>query len=176
VTRRQLRRRARRHPILATLAMLAGLALLVGPVVLGAVLRDVLSLVILAAVGVGGYYTGKRSRPVARARMRTAPAREITAERDQLRRDLGTLTRQLAGTRGELDQASAAGRQLLADCTADMGRLRAELGSARASAQAAWDAAAERPPARRTDPGDAGGKRAAILGDPCSGARPLVPS
>jgi hypothetical protein len=48
-----------------------------------------------------------------------------------------------------------------------------QLAEARESAAAAWDAAASAPPAPRT-PADDLGAREGLLGDPRSGARPLV--
>jgi hypothetical protein len=61
----------------------------------------------------------------------------------------------------------------LAKARAELARTQADLAGARASAQAAWDAAADRPPASRAGPVDTDGKRAALLAQPLSGARPL---
>jgi hypothetical protein len=124
-----------------------------------------------AAVGAVCWYIGHRSRPVSRVRTRrtAGPSREITAERDRLGRAVDTLT-------GQLGQAHAETWQLLAGRDADLARLRGELADAKASAQAAWDAAADRPPARRAASGP---PPTGMLGadqlaaQPMSGARPV---
>jgi hypothetical protein len=148
VTRRQLRRHARRHPILAAVAVLVGLVLAVS------IAEHLAALVVLAAIAAGAYAIGRNRRP---ATARTGPAPVQPA------RPVATS----ADTRpGPLDRS--------AQLAAEIADLRRQLADARASAEAAWDAAAERPPVHHAEPGDTGGKRTALLADPLGGARPLV--
>jgi hypothetical protein len=157
---RQLRRHARRHPALAAAVVLVGLVLVLS------IAAHLAGLVILAAAVGGGYLAGRRSRPAATARParpapRPAPSRPSPAAAPQWW--------QLAeadGTRHE------PGRQLAA-ARAEITRLHAELADARASAAAAWDAAAERPPSAPAGHGPAS-HREALLAAPRSGVRSLV--
>lgn len=175
MTRRQLRRRARRHPILAAAAVLLAL------VVLGGVLRDAEGLVILAAIGAVAWYAGSRSRPVARAVTRPLPPAPVPAAAWNGERD--RLAAELVSVRAELARAQAALADVRAGAAAERGQLAAraadlarQLADARASASAAWDAAAERPPSRRVSDDTL---PLAVLGaeqlaaTPMSGARPL---
>jgi hypothetical protein len=100
-------------------------------------------LVLLAATGAAAYRLGLNRRPVARATI-TAP----NTDTGQLRQQVGERTAEGDQLRAELSQARADARELLADCDADLARMRAELDGARASATAAWDQAASRPPRR----------------------------
>jgi hypothetical protein len=161
--------------VLAALAVLAGVALLIGPAVLGAALRDVGALVLAAAIAAVAWCAGRRSQPAARAGTRPPPARPLlpgmvpAAERDQLAAELARARAALADARA----GAAAERGQLAARVADLGR---QLADARASAEAAWDAAADRPPSRRVTDDTL---PLAVLGaeqlaaTPMSGARPL---
>jgi hypothetical protein len=137
---------------------------LVGLVLAASVAAHLAGLVILAAVA---YYAGRNRRAAGRATARRGPALVQPAKPAATS----------ANTRpGPLDHAArlaalTAERDQLA---AEAAHLRCQLDGARASAEAAWDAAAERPPVSHTEPGNAGGKRAALLADPFGGARPLV--
>lgn len=77
---------------------------------------------------------------------------------------------QLATPTAALDQLGRE-RDQLAETIA---RLETQLADARASADLAWDAAAERPPAAQ-QPADSD-RRSTLLADARSGARPLIPS
>jgi hypothetical protein len=69
-------------------------------------------------------------------------------------------------------RARAAAESTVADLRAQLAEARAQLAEARESAAAAWDAAASAPP--RPRPALEGDQAARLLGDPMSGARPLV--
>ena len=166
VTRRQLRRHARRHPALTVAVVLVGLVLVLS------IAAHLAGLVILAAAVGGGYLAGRRSRPSASGRPpMPAPVRAPAPRPAPSRPSLAAAPQwwQLAeagGTRPE------AGRQL-AEARAEITRLRAGLADARASAAAAWDAAAERPPSAPAGRGPAP-RREALLAAPCSGVRSLA--
>jgi hypothetical protein len=110
------RRSRRRQSDLFTLALGAAGAVVVLVVVL-AVLHVIGALVILAAVGGGGYALGRRHQPVA--------ARPLPASVPSVP---GPVAAELAGLRAERD------------------RLAAELRDERTARMAAWDAAASVPP------------------------------
>lgn len=113
MTRRQLGRHARRHPLLAAIAVLLVL------MVTYRLLHAVLGLAVVAAVGAAAYYAGRRSRPVVRVSAAPpASARSLA----QLNRHLSTRCDALqAKLEAETDRA----------------------GRAEESARAARDAAAE---------------------------------
>jgi hypothetical protein len=123
-------------------------------------------LVLVAAAGYGGYLAGQRSRPVAKA---TISAPDPAA--GQLRAELHAVRGQLADARRALGGHDAETARL----RAELADTRAALGEARASATAAWDQAASRPPRRLigdTAPMDAlDAERLAQT--PMSGARSL---
>ena len=161
MTRRQLRRHSRRHPIAAAVVVLVGLVLA------GSVAAHLADLILLAAIGAGGYALGRNRRPAARATGRRGPALVQPAA------PATTWSNSWPGPRDHSAQLATltAERDQLGAEVAD---LRRQLADARASAEAAWDAAAERPPLRLVEPDNAGGKRSALLADPLGGARPLV--
>lgn len=142
MSRRQLRRHARRHPTLAVVALAVALVVVVG------IAEHLGALVILAAVGAGAYALGRRER--------TGLAGQLAAlgtERDQLGAEVGDLRRQLAdartAARGPANARSLAqlNRHLNERLDALQTKLEAEMDRAtraEESARAAWDAADER--------------------------------
>jgi hypothetical protein len=160
MTRRQLRRRARRYPVLTVAVVLVGLVLVAN------IAAHLAALVILAAAVAGGYAIGRNRRPAVRAATRSGPApvqpSAPAATSANTRPGPPDQSARLAALTAERDQLAA-----------EAADLRRRLEDARRSAEMAWDAAAERPPVRHAEPGDAGGKRATLLAQPLSGARPL---
>jgi hypothetical protein len=104
---------------------------------------------------------GPGRRPVIRGRAGQAaaasPAELLAAERR---------------ARAAAESTAADLRAQLAEARAQLAEARAQLAEARESAAAAWDAAASAPP--RPRPAPEGDQAARLLGDPMSGARPLV--
>lgn len=139
MTRRQLGRRVRRHPILA--AVVVALVVVVG-------IADHLgALVLIAAAAAGAYALGRRERGGAAGQLAT-----LAAERDQLGAEVGDLRRQLAdaraAARGPANARSLAqlNRHLNGRLDALEVKLEAEMNRAdraEESARAAWDAADE---------------------------------
>lgn len=182
MTRRQRRRRARRHPVLAAAAVFVAL------VVLAAAVRDARSVVMLGAVTAGIIYLyGRRARPAPRPVGRPAgrpvprpmpsapvPAAAFDGERDRLAAELVSVRAELARAQASIADVRTGAAAERDQLRAEVADLRRQLADARASAEAAWDAAAERPPVRHAEYDDAGGQRAALLADPLGGARPLA--
>lgn len=131
------RRHARRHPIAAAVVVLVGLVAVVS------IAAHLAGLVILAAVGAGGYALGRwHTRPPANARSLAQLNRHLNARLDATQAKL----------EAEIDRADRAEE----------------------SARQARDTAAECPWQHwHAEPSDVGGKRAALLAQPLSGARPL---
>jgi hypothetical protein len=82
MTRRQLRRGARRHPVLVIAA--GALALAVADVVL----HMLGALIVAAAIGGAGYWLGLRVRPAAKVATDSAELARLRAELDQARTEL----------------------------------------------------------------------------------------
>ena len=82
MTRRQLRRGARRHPVLVIAA--GALALAVADVVL----HMLGALIVAAAIGGAGYWLGLRARPTAKVTADSAELARLRAELDQARTEL----------------------------------------------------------------------------------------
>jgi hypothetical protein len=185
MTRRRTRRR-RGSLHLRPAAMTAAAVILFAIAAIAWHTGGLLLITLIAAIA---FYGGRRSTPALKGRTRTPAARgrqprQATAwphsapdlrsvinppgaDQDRrIRADVDSTARQLAAWI-ELDQARA-----------DITALRAELADAKASAEAAWDAAADRPPARRRDddtmplrPTDADH----LADTPMSGARRIGP-
>lgn len=135
-TRRRSRRRSQAtHPVILLTGLIVALAAFHAVIgVIGLVLA-------VAAITAAAYYAGTRTRPVTRARTRktpaagkTATAREITTERDQLRRDLRTLTAERNQLQRDLCQARTDARQHLAVSVADITQIRTDASEATARA------------------------------------------
>jgi hypothetical protein len=153
-TTRRRNRHNRYHPAL----LAAGLVLAL--VVADEALHILGWLVLTAAITAGAYALGHHRQGPARARPVVVPdasprLADAEAERDQLRGQVARLT-------AERDQLGAR-----------VGGLTRQVAEARDAAHAAWDAAASIT-TRPAPDDDTGGKRAALLIDPLSGARPLV--
>lgn len=180
MTTRRRSRRTRRPPVL----LAAGLVLVL--LVADAALHVVGWLLLTAAIGAGAYLAGRRSstgpapvQPVTRhaasadaGSWTAGPAAQLAAviaERDQLAARVVDLSRQLADA-GTQRRQLADERARLARQVTDQAR---QIGDLTEIAHAAWDAAASTTPRPPAEP-DPGGRRAALLADPLSGARPLV--
>jgi hypothetical protein len=145
---------------------------LVGLVLAVTVAAHLASLVVAGVALAAGYALGHRSRPAASsypaARTGPAPVQHARPVATSANTWSGPVDRSAAQL-GQLAALTAQRDQL----AAEVADLRGRLEDARLSAEMAWDAAAERPPVRHAEPGDADGMRAALLAQPLSGARPL---
>jgi hypothetical protein len=151
--RRRFRRTHHRPALLAA-------GLLVALVVADAALHVLGWLLLTAAIAAGAYLAGQHRRAAG-----PRPVQAVT--RAATSADTNSRT---AGPAVQLGRVTAERDQLAAEA-AD---LRRQLAAAVDAAHAAWDAAASITPQPPAEPHDTGGKRAALLADPRSGARPLV--